>query len=317
MRIALMDDYQGVAAGIVGWEQQLPGAEIVTFGDHVHDPAELVRRLEPFDVVVAMRERTAFDRNVLGRLPNLRLLVTTGMRNSVIDIGAAHDLGITVCGTRSSGNGPVELTWGLILCLARNICAEQAALRAGGWQQTVGFDIAGKQLGIVGLGRLGSQVAAVGSAFGMEVVAWSPNLDLERARAAGARWVSEADLYSSSDVVTLHMVLSARTRGMVGAAQLAQMKPTAYLVNTARSGLVDEGALLDVLESRRIAGAAMDVFEKEPVPPDHPLLRLENTVVTPHLGYVTMSAYRTFYSDALADIVSFSAGQPVRVLSAE
>lgn len=316
MRIALMDDYQGVAAGIVAWDQQLPDAEVVSFGDHVDNPAELVRRLNSFDVVVAMRERTAFDRNLLGSLANLRLLVTTGMRNSAIDIGAAQDLGITVCGTGSSGNGPVELTWGLILCLARHICEEQVSLRAGGWQQTVGFEIAGKQLGIVGLGRLGSRVAAVGSAFGMDVVAWSPNLDPERARAAGARWVSEAELYSASDIVTLHMVLSDRTRGMVGAQELAQMKPTAYLVNTARSGLVDEVALVDAVQSKRIAGAAMDVFEKEPVPPDHPLLRLENTVVTPHLGYVTMTAYHTFYSDALEDIVSFAAGQPVRVLSA-
>lgn len=314
MRIALMDDYQGIATNIVPWADRLPQAQVVAFHDHVEDEQVLVDRLAGFDVVVAMRERTPFSRSLLQRLSSLRLLVTTGMRNSAIDISAACELGIAVCGTSSSGSGPVELTWGLVLALVRHICAEDATLRAGRWQTTVGSDLAGRRLGVVGLGRLGSRVAVVGTAFAMDVVAWSPNLDPDRARAAGVHPVGKDELFATSDVVTIHMVLTERTRGLVGKEDLWRMKPSAFFVNTARAGLVDGAALLDALGQGRIAGAGLDVFDEEPLPSSHPLLRQERTVLTPHLGYVTGATYETFYGEALEDIVAFVAGHPVRVL---
>lgn len=316
MRVALLDDYQNVALSYAPWHERLPGAEIVTFSDHASDTGVLAGRLQGFDVIVAMRERTAFDRALLQQLPSLRLLVTTGMRNAAIDLTAAGDLGITVCGTRSGGYGTAELTWGLILALARQICAEDASLRQGRWQSTIGVDLAGRTLGVVGLGRLGSRVAAIGTEFGMQVVAWSPHLTAGRAASGGAALVRKEELFERSDVVTLHLVLADSTRSLVGAAEFARMRRSAFLVNTSRAAIVDQSALQAALSGRRIAGAGIDVYEDEPLPPGHPLRRLPNTVLTPHLGYVTDGAYRVYYTQALEDIEAFFAGTPVRTLGA-
>jgi phosphoglycerate dehydrogenase-like enzyme len=265
-----------------------------------------VERLQPFDVVMAMRERTPFPRARLERLPNLRLLVTTGMGNAVIDTEAARELGITVAGTGGTPTHTAELTWGLILAAARHIPAEDRAIRDGGWQHTVGLELAGLTLGVIGLGRLGSQVARIGEAFGMEVIAWSQNLDTP---------LTKEELLRRSDIVTVHVRLSERTRGLIGAAELALMKPTALLINTSRGPIVDEAALVDALRNGEIAGAGLDVYDEEPLPADHQLRRLPNTVITPHLGYVTEETYQIFYSQALEDIRAFLAGAPVRVLS--
>ncbi len=291
-RIAVLDDYQSVAADFCDWSR-VPGAvQVVEFHDAVSDVDALAARLEPFDVVVAMRERTEFQRDLLARLPNLRLLVTTGMRNRAIDVAAAAELGITVCGTGAGAAATAELTWGLILATLRQIPREDASVRAGGWQQTLGGDLDGARLGIVGLGRLGSRVARVGQAFGMDVVAWSQNLTDERAAEVGVRRVERDELFATADVVTLHLLLSRRTRGLIGADDLARMKPTAVLVNTSRGPVVEQQALLDVLHTGRIAGAGLDVFETEPLPRDHPLRTAPRTVLTPHLGYVTAARTR-------------------------
>lgn len=313
MRIAFIDDYQAVAVGMAPWKEQIPGAEIYSFTEHLESD-HLVEQLAPFDVVVAMRERTRFDSVVLRSLPALRLLVTTGMRNAAIDLAAAADLGITVCGTRSSGNGPLELAWGLILAVLRGICSEDAALRAGHWQVGLGGSLAGRTLGVVGLGRLGSKVATVGRAFNMQAVAWSPNLTAERATAVGVTAVDKSTLFETADVVTVHMVLSDRTAGLVGREDLERMRPSAILVNTSRAGLVDTAALVDLLRSGRLGGAGLDVFDSEPLSPDHPLCHCPRTVLTPHIGYVTREAYEVYYRDALEDIQAYRAGMPVRVL---
>lgn len=317
MRIAILDDYQDAARRFAPWDRQLPAAELVAFTEHIHDIDSLAERLAPFDVVVAMRERTPFPRALLQRLPALRLLVTTGARNVAIDVVAASQLGITVCGTGSIGTGTAELTWGLILALARHIVAEDAAARSGRWQHTIGTDLAGKILGVVGLGRIGTHVAAIGNAFGMQVSAWSPHLDAARADAAGAALVSKAELFAAADIVTLHLVLSDSTRGVVGRSALQSMKPGALLVNTARAGLVDTAALIEVLRSGHLGGAGIDVFDEEPLTGHEALLGQERLVVTPHLGYVTEATYRRFYGDALDDIVAFAAGHPIRVLGPE
>ncbi|NEK57017.1 D-2-hydroxyacid dehydrogenase family protein [Geodermatophilus sabuli] len=314
-RIAVLDDYQTVAAASADWSA-LPGtAEVAFFADHVDDADRLVRRLEPFDVVVAMRERTPFPRALLERLPRLRLLVTTGARNAAIDLAAARAHGVTVCGTGAHTPGTVELTWALILAVARQVPQEDAALRAGRWQTTLGTDLAGGTLGVVGLGRLGTRVARIGQAFDMDVVAWSPNLTEERAAAAGVRRVEEETLFATADVVTVHLVLSDRTRGLVGRPQLDRMKPTAILVNTSRGPIVDETALVDALTTGRVAAAGIDVYDREPLPAGHPLRRAPRTVLTPHLGYVTRDTYAVFYGEAVEDIAAFLAGQPIRVLS--
>lgn len=314
MRVALLDDYQNVALSYAPWRERLPGTDVVTFGEHIGDARLLAERLRDTEVVVAMRERTPLRRDLLERLPSLRLLVTTGMRNASIDIAAANELGVTVCGTDGSGQGTVELTWGLVLALARHICHEDAGVREGGWQTTIGADLAGQTLGVVGLGRLGTRVAAIGEAFGMRVLAWSPRLTAERAAAAGVALAGKAELFERSDVVTVHMVLAEATRGLVGAPELASMRRGAFLVNTSRGPIVDQDALLRALREGWIAGAGLDVFDDEPLPPDHPLRRQPNTVLTPHLGYVTDSAYRVFYTQALEDVEAFLAGTPVRVL---
>jgi len=314
-RIAVLDDYQSVAADFCDWSQLPEPAEVVEFHDFVGDPEALVARLQPFDVVIAMRERTRFPREVLERLPALKLLVTTGMRNKSIDVEAATEFGVTVCGTASQPTATAELTWGLILAALRHIPQEDAGMRAGGWQTTIGGDLAGATLGVIGVGRLGSQVARIGNAFGMDVVAWSENLTAERAAEVGARRVEKDELFAVSDVVTVHLLWSRRTRGLIGADDLALMKHTAVFVNTSRGPIVDTAALVDVLRDGRIAGAGIDVYDEEPLPVDHPLRELRNAVLTPHLGYVTRATYEVFYRDAVEDVAAFLDGEPVRVIT--
>ena len=313
-RIAVLDDYQSAAAQFTDWSRVPEPVEVVEFHDHLADEDAVAERLQPFDVVIAMRERTDFRRSLLERLPNLRLLVTTGRRNKSIDVEAAAERGITVCGTGIVPNGTAELTWGLILAAARHIPQEDASVRAGGWQETVGMDLAGARLGVVGLGGQGSQVARIGLAFGMDVVAWSQNLTDERAAEVGVRRVEREELFATSDVVTVHLLLSKRTRGLIGADDLGRMKPTALLINTSRGPIVEQQALLDALREGRIGGAGLDVFDQEPLPLDHPLRTAPRTVLTPHLGYVTRNTYEIFYREAVEDVAAFLAGSPVRVV---
>jgi phosphoglycerate dehydrogenase-like enzyme len=314
-RVAVLDDFQGVAHAHGAWETLGADVDVTFFGDHVEGDDELVARLAPFDVVVAMRERTPFTATRLERLPELRLLVTTGMGNAAIDLGAARAHGVTVAGTGGLPSPTAELTWGLILAVTRRIPAEDRAVKEGRWQHTVGVELAGKTLGIVGLGRLGTRVARVAAAFEMEVLAWSANRDAETARAAGATRVERGDLLRRADVVTIHQRLSERTRGLIGAAELELMRPTAYLVNTSRGPIVDERALVAALRAGTIAGAALDVYATEPLPAGHPLRSAPNLVTTPHIGYVTTGTYDVFYGDAVQDIAAFLAGEPVRVLT--
>ena len=316
VRIAVLDDYQGVALRHGRWAD-LPGdTEVTPLREHVPDPGRLVELLRGHQVVVAMRERTPLPRAVLEQLPELRLLVTTGMQNASIDTAAAAELGITVCGTQSDSSGPAELTWGLVLALARHVVPEDAATRAGRWQQTVGTGLRGRTLGLIGLGRIGGLVGQVGVAFGMRVLAWSQHLTPERAAEVGAEAVTKERLLAESDVVSLHLRLSDRSRGIVGAAELAAMKPTAVLVNTSRGPLVDEAALVRALHDGTIAGAGLDVYDDEPVQPGAAVLSAPNTVLTPHLGYVTDSTYDVFYGQAVEDVAGFLTGAPVRVLAA-
>ena len=313
-RIAVLDDYQSAAARFADWSLVPEPVDVVEFSDHLDDEDALADRLSPFEVVVAMRERTPFPRSLLERLPNLRLLVTTGRRNAAIDVVAAAERGITVCGTASHAAGPVELTWALILAVARHVPQEDASVRAGGWQETVGTDLAGATLGVLGLGRLGERVARIGSAFDMDVIAWSQNLTDARAAEVGVRRVDRDELFATADVLTVHLVLSDRTRGIVGRDELSRMKPSAILVNTSRGPVVDEAALLDALRSAGIAGAGLDVFDTEPLAPDHPLRSAPRTVLTPHLGYVTEKTYEIFFREAVEDVAAFVAGSPIRVL---
>lgn len=313
MRIAILDDYQRVALASADWTR-LDAAEVRPFHGHIPDTADLAAELRGFDVIVAMRERTPFSAERFRLLPDLRLLVTTGMWNASIDLAAAGAAGVTVCGTRGSGGATSELTWALILALVRRVPEEDRRMREGGWQETLGFGLRGRTLGIVGLGNIGRQVAAVGRAFGMEVLAWSQNLAPAKAEEAGARAVAKDDLFSVADVVTVHYKLSDRSVGLVGERELGLMKPTAFLVNTSRGPIVDEDALLAALRSGAIAGAGLDVYDEEPLPGGHPLRAAPRTVLTPHLGYVTDDGYRTFYTDAVEDVAAFAAGRPVRVL---
>jgi phosphoglycerate dehydrogenase-like enzyme len=311
----ILDDYQGVATSYADWST-LDGVTVASVRDHVADEDVLAEILDGAEIVVVMRERTRVTRSLLGRLPDLRLLVTTGRRNAAIDLEACRDYEVTVCGTGGSAAPPAELTWALILGLARHLVAESELLASPGapWQSTVGTDLAGATLGLVGLGRLGARVARVARAFDMDVLAWSPHLTEERAAAEGARRVDKLELFARSDFVSLHLVLADSTRGIVGAPELAAMRPTAYLVNTARAGLVDTNALIDALRAGWIAGAGLDVYDEEPLSGDHPLLGLTNLLAVPHLGYVTESNYRTFFTDAVEDIAAWRAGAPVRVL---
>jgi phosphoglycerate dehydrogenase-like enzyme len=313
-RIAVLDDYQYAAATYADWSRLPDPVEVAEFADHVEGDA-LVTRLAPFDVVVAMRERTPFPRSVLERLPNLKLLVTTGAKNVAIDVAAAAEHGITVCGTGAHPSGTAELTWGLILAVARHLPEEDRSIRAGGWQQTVGTDLAGGTLGVLGLGRLGERVARLGLAFGMDVVAWSQHLTDDRAAEVGVRLVDEEVLLETADVVTIHLQLSDRTRGLIGARELQRMKPSAILINTSRGPIVDEAALVHALRDGVIAGAGLDVFDTEPLPRHHPLRDVRRAVLTPHLGYVTEKTYEVFYGDAVEDVAAWLAGEPVRVIA--
>ncbi len=315
IRVAILDDYQGVALALADWQSLHPQATIQAFADHLDDLDAVARRLHTFDCVVAMRERTPFPRTLFEKLPNLRLLITTGARNASIDLAAATDRKVQVCGTDMLPYPTAELTWGLILALFRHIPQEDRAARAGRWQTTLGLGLNGKTLGLLGLGRLGSQVARVGRAFGMAAIAWSQNLTAERAAEAGAALVSKDELFARSDIVSIHLVLSPRSRGLVGAAEIARMKPTSFLVNTSRGPIVDEAALLAALSERRIAGAGLDVFEPEPLPRNHPVLALDNVVITPHLGYVTEENYRLAYGHAVEDVRAFLAGRLLRPLN--
>jgi len=313
-RVAILDDYQGVARRMADWASLPAGTELVVFADHLDNPGAVAARLADFDAVVAMRERTAFPRTLLEKLPRLRLLVTTGMRNASIDVGAAVEHGVVVCGTAGLPYPTAELAWGLILALVRRIPIEDRATREGRWQVSCGLGLNGKTLGVIGLGGLGSRVAKVGRAFEMDVIAWSQNLTAARAAEVGATLVAKDELLARADVVSIHLVLGDRTRGLIGARELSRMKPTAYLVNTSRGPIVDEAALVTAVHEGTIAGAGLDVYDEEPLPLDHPLRNLPNTVITPHLGYVTEEGYRIFYGQALEDVKAWLAGQPVRVL---
>ncbi len=314
-RVALLDDYQDVALQMADWQSLPADVEVQVFRDHLSDEDALAERLGNIDIIMAMRERTPFQRSLLERLPNLKLLITAGMRNASIDLQAASDCGVMVCGTEGLGYPTAELTWGLILSLMRRIPREDQATRNGQWQVTTGLGLQGKTLGLLGLGRLGSQVATVGNAFKMNLIAWSQNLTAERAAEYSATLVSKDELVSQSDILSVHLVLSNRTRGLIGARELGLMKPTAYLVNTSRGPIVDEPALIQALETGTIAGAGLDVFDVEPLPLDHPFRRLDNIFITPHIGYVTDETYRVFYGDALEDIQAFLKGEPIRVLN--
>ena len=313
-RLAVLDDYQGVAMSMGPWDK-LPGLEVTVFRDTLTDRAALVQRLAPFDAILAMRERTPFPRALIEALPKLRLLITTAARNRSIDAAACAERGIVFCGTPSFGDPTVDITWGLITGLVRDLPAQQAALRAGQWQTSVGWGLEGQTLGVVGLGKLGARVAKVGLAFGMKVVAWSTNLTEERAAEVGVTRVDKATLLSTADVVTLHLILSDRSRGIIGAADLAQMKRTAFIVNTSRGPLIDQDALIAALKAGTIAGAGIDVFDIEPLPKDHAILSAPNTFLTPHLGYVTQQNYRAYYQGAVEAIAAFNAGAPVRVIA--
>jgi D-3-phosphoglycerate dehydrogenase len=313
-RCAILDDYQNVALRLADWSAVQKDAEIVVFTEPLG--GKLKDTLRDFSILCLMRERTPFDRATIEALPNLKLIVTSGMRNAAIDIAAAAARGIPVCGTESIGTPTAELAFGLMLELTRKIGFENARLKAGApWQSTLGTELAGKTLGILGLGKLGSRVAQIGNAFGMNVIAWSQNLTDEKANAAGAKRVSKEDLFRQSDFITIHTQLSDRTRGVVGAAEFALMKPTAYLINTSRGPIVDEAALIAALRGNKIGGAGIVVYDAEPLALDHPLRKIDNAVITPHLGYVTAEGYRRFYTQMVEDVRAWLDGKPMRVIA--
>ncbi len=315
VQIAVLDDYQEVARELAPWEELEPDAELTCFHDYILLDGVLRDLLAGFEVIVAMRERTPFTAKRLASLPDLKLLVTTGMANASIDMEAARELGITVCGTGSLPSPTAELTWGLIIALQRNLLEEDQRIREGGWQRTIGPELAGSTLGIVGLGRLGQRVARIAQAFEMEVIAWSENLTADTAASAGVEAVGFGALLERSDVLTIHTRLSDRTQGLIGARELGLMKPTAILVNTSRGPIVDEDALLAALRAGTIAGAALDVYAKEPLPRDHELREAPRTLLSPHLGYVTTGTFELFYRDAVEDIAAWLRGEPIRVLA--
>jgi phosphoglycerate dehydrogenase-like enzyme len=316
LQCAILDDYQNVALKLADWEKIAHQVEVHPFQRHF-EPDELVRVLQDYDIVVIMRERTAFSTDIFNRLPRLKLLVTSGMRNASIDLAAAEKHGVTVCGTESFPEPPVELTWALILGLARHLTQEALALRNNGsWQSALGEDLYGKQLGILGLGKIGVRVAKVAQAFGMKVVAWSQNLTQAKADAEGVILTeSKESLLRESDIVSIHTVLSERTKNLIGKNEIAQMKKTAYLINTSRANIVNQQALIQALENHEIAGAGIDVFDIEPLPALHPFRTLPNILATPHLGYVTHRNYTTYFGEAVEDIEAFLAGKPIRELA--
>ncbi|HEX3593268.1 MAG TPA: D-2-hydroxyacid dehydrogenase family protein [Pseudonocardiaceae bacterium] len=315
MRVAILDDYQGVALASADFSGLTGQAEVVVFRDHLSDEAAVAERLVSFDAVVAMRERTPFPAGLLDRLPSLRLLVTAGMANASIDLAAARERGVIVAGTGGSAAATAELIWGLLLAVARRIPAEDASVRAGGWQSSIGPELAGSTLGIVGLGRLGQAVARYARVFDMRLLAWSTNLTAEVAAEHGAELVGKRELFERSDFVTIHLKLSDRSRGLIGADELRLLGPRGYLINTSRGPIVDEAALVAALRDGTIAGAGLDVFDVEPLPADHPLRTLPNTVLTPHIGFVSEQAYSRIYADAVEDILAWLGGSPIRVLN--
>jgi phosphoglycerate dehydrogenase-like enzyme len=310
--IAVLDDYQDVSLSMADWSLLKGRANITVFNDHTADVDATVSRLLPFEVVCVMRERTPMTSAIIERLPNLRLIASTASRNASIDVRAAAERGIQVVHTGYSSAPTIELTWALILAGARHIAEENASLRSGGWQRHVGEDLGGRTLGVLGLGNIGTPVAQIGNAFGMRIIAWSPNLTADRTRTAGAELVTKDELFRQSDILTIHMVLGQSSRGLVGAAELGFMKPTARLVNTSRGPIVVEAALLEALRKGKIAGAAIDVFDQEPLPPDHPFRSLPNLLATPHIGYVTRSLYERFYQDTVNNVVKWLDGQASR-----
>lgn len=300
--IAILDDYQQAAFKFANWTNILQQANVQVFHGHIADEAELVQRLQPFDIVCMMRERTPLKRPILSQLPNLKFIVSTGKRNASLDVQACEDLGIEVQMTGYHESGAPELTWALLMAIARKITVENANVRNGGWQTTIGTDLKGKTIGIIGLGRIGAKMAAYAKVFGMNVIAWSENLTKERAEEAGAKVVSKEDIFRQADFVTIHLVLSERSKDTIGAHELSLMKPEAYLINTSRGPLINEAALLDALRKKAIAGAAIDVFDTEPLPDDHEFRKLDNVLVTPHIGYVTEDTYRIFFEDTVKAI---------------
>ena len=314
-RCAILDDYQNVALKSADWSKVKGDLDIKVFHEHLGGPANVIAALKDFEIVVAMRERTGFPRAVIEALPSLKLLITTGMRNASIDTEAAKARGVAVCGTGSFGRPTSGIAIGLMLELTRHIGCENARLHGGAtWQSTIGADLEGMTLGILGLGKLGARTAAIAKAFGMKVIAWSQNLTPEKCGAAGVDYVSKDDLFRQSDFITIHIVLSGRSRGLVGARELGLMKSTAYLINTSRGPIVEEAALLAALREKKIAGAGLDVFDLEPLPLDHPLRKMDNVVLTPHLGYVSEQNYKHYFAGVVEDIRGFLDGKPVRVM---
>jgi D-3-phosphoglycerate dehydrogenase len=315
-RCAILDDFQNVALKMADWSKVTGDVDVKAFNEHLGGPDNVVKALQDYEIVVAMRERTAFPRAVIEKLPKLKLLITTGMRNASIDMAAAADKGVTVCGTGSFGSPTSGIAIGLMLELTRRIGYENARLKAGEtWQITIGPELEGLTLGILGLGKLGTRTALIGKAFGMRVIAWSTNLTPEKCKEAGVEYVTKEELFKQSDFISIHVVLSQRSRGLVGAADIALMKPTAYLINTSRGPIIDEAAMLAALRDKKIGGAGLDVFDIEPLPKDHPLRKLDNVVLTPHLGYVALKNYQNYFAGVVEDIRGFIDGKPVRVMT--
>jgi phosphoglycerate dehydrogenase-like enzyme len=314
MRLAIIDDYERFSLDCQMLKRLEGRVDVEVFHDHVADEATVAERLADFEIVFIMRERTAFPRSLIERLPRLKLLITSGMRNASIDLDAARDRDVTVCGTRILPYPAAEHAWALILALAKRIAADDRAVRSGQWGSGVNLGLNGKTLGVVGLGKLGSQVARVGLAFGMKVIAWSENLTADRCAEVGVELTSKQTLFESADFISVHLVLGERSLGLVGATELESMKPTAYLINTSRGPIVDEQALIDVLKAGSIAGAGLDVFDVEPLPPDHPFRTLPNTVITPHQGYVTLENYEIFYRSAVDSVLAWIDGNPINVI---
>jgi phosphoglycerate dehydrogenase-like enzyme len=314
-RCAILDDYQNVALKVTDWSKVAGDLDIKVFNEHLGGAEHVIKALAGFEIVVAMRERTGFPRAVIEKLPDLKLLITTGMRNASIDVAAAKERGVVVCGTPAVGNPTAGIAVGLMLELTRRIGYENARMKAGvPWQSTIGLDLDGLTLGVIGLGKLGARVARIAKAFGMKVIAWSQNLTPEKCAEAGVDYASKDELFRQADFVSIHVVLSQRSRGLVGAKELGLMKPSAYIINTSRGPIIDEAALLAALKDKKIAGAGLDVFDVEPLPVDHPLRKLDNVVLTPHLGYVSLQNYQAYFAGVVDDIRAFLDGKPVRVM---
>jgi phosphoglycerate dehydrogenase-like enzyme len=316
-RIAILDDYQGVAMECADWDSLPDGCTVTSFGEALGDEDAIANRLKDFDVIIGMRERTPFPKSLINKLPNLKLLITTGLRNMSFDVAAANDQGVVVCGTVSQATPAAELTWGLVLSLFKQIPLENTVMHAGCWQKAFPATMHGKTIGIIGLGKLGSRIAAYASVFGMKVLAWSPNLTQERANEHNATAVSKEALFSDSDLLTIHMPLVPASRGLVTSEDLGRMKSSAYIVNTSRGPIVDENALVDACQNGTIAGAGVDVYDVEPLPTDHPFRSIDNMILTGHIGYVTRDNYEGMYAHAIENITGWLDGTPLRVLESK